>query len=66
MGCTVLPYFFWLEGLRELEVSRAIVFSCGITAFGIIFSVLLLNEPVSFSMITGMAVIFFSIWIAQR
>jgi len=59
IGCTVLPYFLWLEGLRELEVSRAIVFSYGITAFGIIFSVLLLNESVSLSMITGMAVIFF-------
>ncbi|MDY6985466.1 MAG: DMT family transporter [Candidatus Thermoplasmatota archaeon] len=66
LGCTVLPYFLWLDGLKNLEVSRAIVFSYGIPAFGILFSIALLNETVTLRMIAGMAVIFFSIWISQK
>jgi drug/metabolite transporter (DMT)-like permease len=62
----VLPYFLWLDGLKNLEVSRAIVFSYGIPAFGILFSILLLNETVTLRMIVGMAVILFSIWISQK
>jgi len=66
LGCTLLPYFLWLDGLKNLEVSRAIVFSYGIPAFGIVFSIALLNETVTLKAIAGMAVIFLSIWVSQK
>jgi drug/metabolite transporter (DMT)-like permease len=66
LGCTVLPYFLWLDGLKDLEVSKAIVFSYGIPVFGMIFSVLLLGEMITLRMLCGMAVIFLSIWMAQK
>jgi len=66
LGCTILPYFFWLDGLKDLEVSRAIVFSYGIPAFGIVFSVIMLHETVTLRMMAGMLMIFLSIWVAQR
>jgi len=66
LGCTLLPYFLWLDGLKNLEVSRAIVFSYGIPAFGILFSIVLLNETVTLKAIAGMAVIFLSIWVSQK
>ncbi len=66
LGCTVLPYFFWLDGLKDLEVSRAIVFSYGIPAFGIVFSMLMLHETITMRTIAGMLMIFISVWVAQR
>ena len=64
--CTVLPYFLWLDALKKIEVSQAIIFTYGIPVFGILFSILLLGEGLSIIAVIGMAIIFLSIWLAQR
>jgi drug/metabolite transporter (DMT)-like permease len=64
--CTLIPYFLWLDGLKSVEISKAILFTYAIPVFGIAFSFLILGQGISILAAVGMIIIFLSIWIAQK
>lgn len=51
--CTVLAYIWYAEGVKAIGPARTAVFNNLVPVFGVLFSALLLHEPVLPSMVLG-------------
>jgi hypothetical protein len=50
---TVIAFIWFYEGIQAVGPSRTAIFSNLVPAFGVLFSVLLLGEPILISMVVG-------------
>lgn len=50
---TVLAFIWYYQGIRAVGPSRAAIFTNLVPAFGVIFSAVLLSEPILISMVVG-------------
>ena len=64
--CSAAAYLFWYDALRELPVSVVGVFMYVNPVVAVFLSVLLLGEPLTFSMIAGGSLVFLGVWFVNR
>jgi drug/metabolite transporter (DMT)-like permease len=61
-----LAFIFNTYGVRELGTSKAAAFTNSVPVFTVIFAYLLVNEPIGFVKITGMATVLLGLILAQQ
>lgn len=60
--CSALAYLFWYDALQALQASEVGVFLYINPVVAVIISALFLGETVTFSMLSGGALVFFGVW----
>ncbi len=61
-----LTKVMWYEGLKRLELSKAITLGMTFTAFGVAYSMLLLNEVPSIYQLIGFVIVMLGVFIITR
>ncbi len=63
--CTIIPYFFFLKGLKYIQATTASIITSFQIFFSIIFSYIFLKETLSLNFIVGMILVFVSIYLVE-
>jgi len=66
LPCTVFGFAVWFVALERLPAGRVAGFVYLVPMFGVIFSRLLLNEPLTFALIVGAAILISGVWMVNR
>ena len=62
---TVLAFVAFYEGVRLIGSARASSFALLVPVFGVLSAVLVLNEPLRLSLVTGGAIVLAGLWLAE-
>jgi drug/metabolite transporter (DMT)-like permease len=63
---TVLAFVFFYEGVSRIGSSPAVSFALLVPIFGVLFSVLILNEDLGPNSVVGTAAVIAGLWLIQR
>ena len=61
--CTILPYLFYTQGLRNMEASRAAILATVEPLVGALLGILVYHESAGWMKLLGMALIFASVFV---
>jgi drug/metabolite transporter (DMT)-like permease len=64
--CTVFAFVIWFRALQSMEASRAASFVYLEPLFGVSFSKLFLNEPITLALLTGAALLISGVYLVNR
>ena len=63
--CTIIPYIFFLKGLKYIQATTASIITSLQIIFSIIFAYLFLKETLSINFLIGMIIVFISIYLVE-
>jgi drug/metabolite transporter (DMT)-like permease len=63
---TAIPFVWYYQGVQELGAERAAVFTNLVPVFGVLLGFILLNEPLSLSMLVGGALVLGGVTLTNR
>ena len=66
LGCTAFAYLLWTKALQVMEATKVAVFLYLIPVLGIAWGWLYLDEPVSWWLVAGAALVIFGVVLANR
>ncbi|HRU24199.1 MAG TPA: DMT family transporter, partial [Candidatus Latescibacteria bacterium] len=66
LGCTAAAYLLWTKALQVMEATKVAVFLYLIPVLGIAWGWLYLDEPVSWWLVAGAALVIFGVVLANR
>lgn len=66
LPCTVFGFAVWFGALEKLPAGRVAGFVYLVPMFGVIFSRLLLNEPITAALVIGAVILIIGVWLVNR
>jgi drug/metabolite transporter (DMT)-like permease len=66
LACTVFAFIIWFRALQRMEASQAASFVYLEPLFGVSFSKLLLNEPITLALVIGAALLIGGVYLVNR